>query len=152
MEKLAEVEVEPSMDSTLAADPYAAGRTEEHIHTAGEKVQSLAGLQKIEYMKEVKALLDKIQTAMPSLLPWVETTVIGIVHPRWHVKKIDDELEALYRRVPAASPRRAANEIAHYKRMPKEKFNYVWHRAQVVKKRIQKRQERESLSILTEDC
>ncbi len=146
------ITAEPSMDPSLAADRYAAGRTEEHQHTADVKQPSLAGLQKIEYQKEVQALLTKIQTLMPSLLPWVETTVISLVNPQWHVGKIDAALEHIFEREPAASPRRAANEVAHYKRIPDEKFNYVWKRAQLVKKRLQKRHERLELAGLMEDC
>lgn len=146
------ITAEPSMDPSLAADRYAAGRTEEHQHTADVKQPSLAGLQKIEYQKEVQALLTKIQTLMPSLLPWVETTVISLVNPQWHVGKIDAALEHIFEREPDASPRRAANEVAHYKRIPDEKFNYVWKRAQIVKRRIQKRHERAELADMMEDC
>ncbi|UVT18120.1 MAG: hypothetical protein H8K03_22775 (plasmid) [Nitrospira sp.] len=146
------VTAEPSLDQGLAADRYAAGRTEEHLHTAGVTPPSLATLQKIEYQKEVQALLAKIQTTMPSLLPWVETTVISLVNPQWHVQKIDAALEHIFQREPAASPRRAANEVAHYKRIPDEKYNYVWKRAQIVKRRIQKRHERAELADMMEDC
>ncbi len=143
---------ESSMDPSLAADRYEAGRMEEYLHMAGVKAPSLAGLQKKEYQREVKDLLEKICTKMPSLLPWVEAWVIGVVNPHLRVEKIDAALERVYEREPDATPRRAASEVQFYKRLPEKRFNYVWHRAQVVKKRLQKRKERAELSGLTEDC
>jgi len=141
---------EPSMDQGLAADRYAKGRTDELEHTAGVAEPNLRGIQKLEYQREVRDLIGKLQSAMPSLLPWVEGYVIGIVHPEWAVEKIDQALEHIYERVPDATPRRAANEVVFYKRIKQKMFSYVWSRAQVVKMRVYKRKLRAEIAQIEE--
>ena len=140
------VDVEPSMDQGLAADRYAKGRAEELEQTTRVPDPSLQGLQKLEYQREVRDLIQKIQKTMPSLLPWVEAYTIGIVHPGYAVEKIDRALEHIFEREPDATPRRAANEVVHYKRIPQSMLGYVWSRAQVVKLRLYRRKQRAELA------
>ena len=134
--------VEPSMDLSLAADPYVKGRAEELEHTAGVAEPNLRGLQKLEYQREVRELIRKLQTAMPSLLPWLEGYVISIVRPEYRQENIDRALEHIFERVPDATPRRAAEEVIYYKRMGRKYRKYVRKRAEVVKMRLYKRKQR----------
>ena len=136
--------MEPSLDPGLAADPYLAGRVEELEHTGDVADPNLRGLQKLAYQREVRALVQKIQAKMPSLLPWIQGYVIGVLHPGLAVEKIDRALEHIFTREVKATPRRAAAEVMYYKRMPQKMFNYVWRRAQVVKLRLYRRQQRSS--------
>jgi|LNFM01.1.fsa_nt_gb hypothetical protein len=135
-------EVEPSLDQGLASDRYLAGRVEELDHTGNVADPNLRGVQKLEYQREVRALVKKIQGKMPSLLPWIENYVIGVIHPEFAVEKIDRALEHIFNREEDATPRRAAGEVMHYKRMPQKMFAYVWRRAQVVKLRLYRRKQR----------
>lgn len=133
---------EPSMDPSLAADRYAKGRADEMEHTAGVAEPNLRGLQKLEYQREVRDLIRKLQTAMPSLLPWLEGYVISIVRPEYRQENIDRALEHIFERVPDATPRRAAEEVMYYKRMGRKYRKYVRLRAEVVKMRLYKRKQR----------
>lgn len=148
MEKEGFPEIEPSMDQGLVSDRYVAGRVEELEHTGNVAEPNLRGLQKLEYQREVRELVKKIQQKMPSLLPWIESYVIGVVNPSLFEEKIDLALEHIFNRDWSATPRRAANEVAHYKRIPSQRFNYVWRRAQVVKKRLIKRRQRAEFSSM----
>jgi len=148
MDKEGGDDMEPSLDQGLAHDRYVAGRVEELEHTSGIAEPNLRGLQKLEYQREVRALVQKIQETMPSLLPWVEGYVIGVVNPSLFEEKIDRALEFIFEREWTATPRRAADEVAHYKRIPKQRFNYIWRRAQVVKKRLMKRKQREEFALM----
>jgi hypothetical protein len=139
------------MDQGLAGDRYAKGRSEEFEHTAGVAAPNLRGLQKLEYQREVRDLIAKLQTAMPSLLPWVEAYVIGVVHPEYAVERMDRALEHIFERVPDATPRRAASELMYYKRIKQKYKKFVQIRAEIVKMRLYKRKQRAEMAQMKDE-